>query len=152
MPNFKVNISVCDEDMVGGVREHDQSLILEISQVGYKRKELGALNVVWHYRNLLHVSNISKCDGITLNKFVISDMAETSIHHTFPHEEPTSSDFCLWKDAITHLCSGSMKLLYTLGKFIRHPHLPCPWYATLFAKEVYYSVDNNPASPTYEIY
>jgi hypothetical protein len=45
-----------------------------------------------------------------------------------------------------------MNLPYTLGKFIRHPHLPCPWYTTLLAREVYYSVDKTSASPTYEIY
>ncbi len=93
--NFKVNISVRDEDMAGGVREHGQSLILDYFWVGYKGKELGSLNVVWGYRNPLHVSDISKCDGITLNKFVILGMAETSIHHTFPRKQPTPSDFCL---------------------------------------------------------
>ncbi len=119
---FKVNISVCDEDMVGGIQEHDRSLILELSWLGYKGKELAALNVVC----LLYVSNISKCDRIMLNKFVILDMAETSIHYNFPCENPTHSDFCLWKDAIARLCSGSMNLPYTLGKFLHHPHLPCP--------------------------
>jgi hypothetical protein len=138
--------------MVGGVREHECSLISEFSHVGYKGKELGALNVVWGYRNLLHVSDISKCDGITLNGFVILDMAETSIHHTFPCKAPTPSDFCLWKDAIACLCSCSMHLPYTLGKFLRNPHLPWPWYTTLFAGEIYYSLDKDTACLTFEIY
>jgi hypothetical protein len=86
---FKVNISFRDEDMVGGVQEHNRSLILEFSWMGYKGKELAAPNIVWCYRNLLHVSNISKCNGITLNKFVILDMVEASIHHTFPRKEPS---------------------------------------------------------------
>jgi hypothetical protein len=84
--------------MAGGIQEHDRSRILDFSWVGYKGKELAALNIniVWrYYRNLMHNSDISKCDRITLNKFVISDMAEASIHHTFPCEEPTYSDFCL---------------------------------------------------------
>ena len=137
---------------MGGIQEHDRSLILEFSWAGYKGKELAALNVVRRYRNLLHVSNISKCDGITLNKFVILDMAEAFIHHTFPCNDPTPSDFFPWKDAIVHLCFGSMHLLYTLGKFLCHPHLPQPWYTTLFAGEIYNSLDGNPAYPTYEIY
>ncbi len=80
------------------------------------------------------------------------DMTETSIHHTFPCKEPTLSDFHLCKEAIPCLCSSSMNLPYTPGKFICHPHLPCPWYTTLFAREVYYLVDNKSASPTYEIH
>ncbi len=152
MHDFKVNISVCDEGMAGGVQEHHCSLILEFSWVGYKGKELGALNVVWCYRNLLHNSDISKCNGIMLDKFVILDIAETSFCHTFPHEDPTPSDFCLWMDAIARLCTDSTNLPHTLGKLIHLSHLPCPWYKTLFAGEIYYSLDDDPAYPTYEIY
>jgi hypothetical protein len=71
--------------------------------VVYKVKELAALKIVWHYRHQLHVFDISKCNRITLDEFVILDMAEISIHHTFPCKEPTYSDFCLWKDAIARL-------------------------------------------------
>ncbi len=90
---FEVNISFCNEDMVDGVQENDRSLMSEFSRIGYKGKDLAGLNIVRQYRNLLHVSNISKFDGTTLDKFVTSDVVERSIYHTFPCEEPTASDF-----------------------------------------------------------
>jgi hypothetical protein len=81
--------------MVDGVRENDRSLMSEYSRIGYKEKDLAGLNIVRQYRNLLHVFDISKFDGTTLDKFVTSDVVERSIHHTFPCEEPTVSDFQL---------------------------------------------------------
>jgi hypothetical protein len=74
-------------------------------QIGYRGKDLESLNIVHRFRNLLHLSDISKCDGITLDEFVISDMAEESAQHTFPREEPPPSDFTFWKEAIHLLCS-----------------------------------------------
>jgi hypothetical protein len=42
-----------------------------------------ALNIVCLFCNLLHLSDISKCDGSTLDKFVISDSAESLVLHVF---------------------------------------------------------------------
>ncbi len=47
-------------------------------QIGYQGKHLESLNIVHRCCNLLHLSDISKCDRIALDKFVISDMAEES--------------------------------------------------------------------------
>jgi hypothetical protein len=89
--------------------------------------------------------------GVTLGKCVILDMIEVSIFHIFPHKEPTSSDYWLWKDATAVLCSRSTSLPYNLGKFLCFPHLPCRLFTTSSSKEIYYALDNNPAQPSYEL-
>ncbi len=75
---FKVDLSFCKENLVHGIWENNQALISEFYQVGYplisefyqvgyRGKDLAALNIICHFRNLLHLSNISKCDGISLD-------------------------------------------------------------------------------------
>jgi hypothetical protein len=66
------------KDMITRIRENDCSLTAKFYQVGYQGKHLESLNIMRRFRNLLHLSDISKCDGITLDEFVISDMAEES--------------------------------------------------------------------------
>ena len=97
------------------------------------------------------MSDISKADGITLDEFVLLDEVETSESFTFPQEEPTRADFGLWDEAISHLCSGMKLLPYPLGKCLQSPHLPCQWFTTLQATEVYHTPDN-PTTRSYEIY
>jgi hypothetical protein len=62
--------------------------------LGYCGKELQALNIVRRFCNLLHISDIAKYDGRTLDKFEISDCAEELVSYIFPREEPTLAD--LW--------------------------------------------------------
>ena len=91
--------------------------------IGYQGKELLALNIVRHYRNLLHLSDISKCDGVTLDEYNVSDCLETSALHVFPREEPTSSNHHLWGEAISRLCSGTTTLPTSLGPFVCFSHI-----------------------------
>jgi hypothetical protein len=67
-----------EEDQVTGLQEGDRPLMSEFFCVGYQGKELEVLNIVRRYQNLLHVSDIVKCDGHTINKFVVSDFSELS--------------------------------------------------------------------------
>jgi len=94
---------------------------------------------VRHYRNLFHLSDISKCDDKSLDTFVLSDMAETSVQYTFPREEPAMMDFTLWKEAINLLCSGSTILPRTLGAFRVPPHLPMEWHTDCNTSILYYT-------------
>ncbi len=104
---FGVEVTFRSADSIEGIRENDSSLMTEFFRIGYRNKQLELLNIVRRYWNLLHLSDISKCDGKSLDTFVLSDMAETSVQYTFPQEEPASKDFTLWKEAINLLCSGS---------------------------------------------
>jgi hypothetical protein len=66
---FAADVSFCSEDLVHGVWENDRSLMLEFFRIGYQGKELLAFNIVRHYRNLLHLSDISMCEGVTLDEY-----------------------------------------------------------------------------------
>ncbi len=89
---FAADVSFRTEHLVHGIWENDRSLMLEFYRIGYRGKDLLALNIVRHYRNLLHLSDISKCDGVTLDEYIVSDCAEIPALHEFPCEEPTPSD------------------------------------------------------------
>jgi hypothetical protein len=51
--------------------------------MGYCSKDLILLNDVHKFQNILHLSNTSNCNGITLDDFVISDRTERSSLHVF---------------------------------------------------------------------
>ncbi len=102
--SFAVDISFRTNDPVHGVWENDRSLMLEFFRIGHRGKELLALNIVRHYHNLLHLSDISKCDGVTLGEYILSDCLEISALHVFPRKEHTPSDHRLWREAISWLC------------------------------------------------
>ncbi len=123
----------------------------EFYLIGYRRKQLESLNIVRHYWNLLHLSNISKCDGKSLDTFVLSDMAETSVHYTFPLEEPAAMDFTLWNEAINLLCSGSTILPGALGAFRVPPHLPIVWHMDCNSSILYYTGGED-TPDSYQVY
>ena len=149
---FGVEISLNKSETVTGIRENDVSLMSEFHRIGYRGKQLEALNIVRRYRNLIHMSDISRCDGRSLDPFVISDSAEKSTQITFPREEPTRSDFTLWKVAVSTLCSGTATLPRILGTFLRDPHLPTEWHTNSNSSELYYVGRDNINLGTYEIY
>jgi hypothetical protein len=105
---------------------------------------------VRRYRNLIHVSDIVKCDGQSLDEFIISDLSELSCVHTFPREQPTATDFPQWNEAIGKLCSGTTSSPYTLGHFLRKLHLPWSWYTTTEADHLYRDAQTIP--PLYITY
>ncbi len=90
---YEATIIVRNEDLVQGIQEHDRSLMSEFFHLGYWENDLVSLNILCCFQNLLHVFDIVKCDGCTINEFVTSEYLEVSIHHTFPREEPTPADF-----------------------------------------------------------
>jgi hypothetical protein len=121
--------------------------MLEFFHLGYQGRDLGPLNIVHLFRNLLHLSDISKCDRSTLDEFVISDSAESLVLYVFPREQPSPSDLYLWKEAIGRLCSGTTILPCTLGRHICLPHLPVLWFTTTDCACLYHVCEN-----TYDIY
>ena len=119
----------------------------EFFHLGYHGRDLMALNIVCLFCNLLHLSDISKCDGSTFDEFVISNSAESLVLCVFPREQPSPSDFHLWKEAIGHLCSVTTILPCNLGIHICLPHLPVLWVNTIDCARLYHVCEN-----TYDIY
>ncbi len=148
---FAADVSFRTEDLVHGVWENDQSLMLEFYRIGYQGKDLLALNIVRHYRNLLHLSNISKCDGVTLDEYIVSDCPEISALHEFPRQEPTPLDHRLWREAISRLCLGTTSLPTSLGPFVRFPHIHCQWFTNEEADILYLACDES-SPPRFDTY
>jgi hypothetical protein len=73
---YEVNITFWTEDMVQGIRENNQLLVFEFFWIGYCGKQLASLNIVHCFQNLLHLSDITRCSGLPLDNFVISNMTE----------------------------------------------------------------------------
>jgi hypothetical protein len=82
----------------------------QVFYVGYRGKDLVSLNIVHWFHNILHLSDTSKCDNTTLEKFSVLDYLELSSQYVFPQEEPTATDFRIWKDAVRCLCSRTKML------------------------------------------
>jgi hypothetical protein len=131
--------------------EHDRSLKLEFYHLVYCGSELNALNTVRLFQNHVHISDIVKCDGHTLVKFVISDSSKISVLYTFSHKEPTVADHKLRQEAITHLCGGTTQLPYRLGRFLRLPHLPCAWFTNDSTSTLFYTCQSSPTA-SYDVY
>jgi hypothetical protein len=106
--------------------------------------------MVQRFRNLLHVSDIVKCDGQTFDEFITSESSKISGAHTFSREHPTKANFWLWNIAIDKLCSGTTSLPYALGCFLCKPHLPWSWLTTADADFLYQESQTIPSS--YDIY
>jgi hypothetical protein len=113
------------EDQVHGAREHNCPLISEFFHVGYCGNNLVVFNIVHRFRILIYLSNISKCDGITLNEFVVSDCSKILHLHVFPREEPLAANFRQWHDVIRQLCAGTATIPALLGRLICPPHIAC---------------------------
>jgi hypothetical protein len=135
--------------MLQGIRENDRPLMAEFYRVGYQAKQMVALNVVRCYQNLLHISDIVKCNENTLDEFVLSDSIETSVLYTFPREDPTTSDFKLWDEAVRRLCSGTLRLPYTLGRYLSRPHLPIQWFTDNQSSKLFLE-GHDITNPTYD--
>ena len=100
------------------------------------------LNIVHKFHNILHLSDTSKCDGVTLDDFVISDHTERSSLHVFPQEDLTPTDFWIWKEAIHRLCSGTTTLPTVLGGCVCPPHTPCEWFVSVDALRLFWIGDD----------
>ena len=97
---FGASIIINKDDQVRGICENNRSLMSELYRIRYHSRSLVALNIVCRFRNLFHVSDIVKCDGHTIDEFIVSGSAETSTSLVLLREEPTNADCQLWKEAI----------------------------------------------------
>lgn len=99
----------------------------ELWKLGFRGKDLESLNTVRKFLNLLHLSDLTACDGSTIDQSVYLETAVKSQKRIFPRENPTSSDFKLWKDAIGSLTSGEGRITPPLGDYVVEPHLAMDW-------------------------
>ena len=98
--------------------------------------ELGTLTNSWYisirYENtqkLLHLSDIIKCDGISVDDgFLGNAIGVSRKHNIFPLEKPTRTNFAPWGEAVRNTSLPSLIFPLRLDKYLREGHLYPHWF------------------------
>ena len=128
--HLKVAITQSDEFHLKLVREGDIFLMEAFVGVGFKGKELQCLGRMKNSKKVLHVSDLMKCDGVTIYKGLLGNLVggESTHTHMFPLEKPTQADVRLWDDDITRICLPTFKLTRALGPYLCLGHRNQHWF------------------------
>ena len=89
---------------------------------GFEGKELQRLGRMKNSKKVLHVSDIVKCDGETIDKGWLGNSVVGESTHMFPLEKPTRADVRLWDEAIMRICLPTFKFTRVLGPYLRLGH------------------------------
>ena len=63
-------------------------MMSELWKLGFRGKDLESLNTVRKFLNLLHLSDLTACDGSTIDQSVYLEAAVKSQKHVFSDREP----------------------------------------------------------------
>ena len=123
-------IEVClhKEHHVKPIREGYRSLMESFILAGYLDKHMVRLNWVQKHKILLHLSDIIKCDGISVKDGFLVDAVGVSRKHIFPLEQPTRADFTLWDEAVRDISSAGLIISTRLGRYLRRGHSHSHWF------------------------
>lgn len=86
-----------------------------------------AFNRVCKFHKVYFLSQLTLCDGKTIQPTFLMTVAPTQNTMHFPLEYPTPDDFTLWISTLRHLASSSLMLPFTLGHFLRLPYTTTHW-------------------------
>ena len=75
-------------------------------QAGYLGKHLVRLNWVQKHKKLLHLSDIIKCNRISVKDGFLGNVVGGSQKHILPLEQPTRADFTLWGEVAQNISSA----------------------------------------------
>ncbi len=81
------------------------SLMSEFVRVGYTQADLLSLNIARMHKMIIHLSDIVRCDGKTIEQSMLSASVGTSEAHKFPVQRPTPTDMNLWTTAQRRISS-----------------------------------------------
>ena len=95
-------------------------------------------------KKVLHVSDIVKCDGETIDKGLLGNSVGGESTHTFPLEKPTRADVRLWDEAITRIYLPTFKLAWALGPYLRLGHQYQHWSRSEDGLCLYYRDEGSP--------
>ena len=112
------------------LRKHDMGLMNVLVDGGvFTRTQLVKINRVRHYKGVFALSEITRCDGITIRQEMLPP-TRLNYHegtHRYPIQYPASSDIELWKIALHTIFSSTNTLSRPLGKYVHNPPLPYLW-------------------------
>jgi len=102
-----IEVRLHDDAQVHPVREGNRSLMEVFESFGYSGHTLISLKVMKNFKNVFHLSDITCCDGRTIDGAVLTRERGRSAKHLFPYEKPRRSDFALWEEAIQAISSAT---------------------------------------------
>ena len=102
------------------IREGDSSLMKAFAQEGFMGKKLQTLGRVRKAKKLLHISDIVKCDWVTIDRSILGDTMGGRSTHIFPQEMLTRADLRLWDKAMERLGGAVWRMVQGIDRYM-HP-------------------------------
>ena len=127
---FSVNITFNECHDIPMTRVNDKSIMDEIILLDwYSPPDLVRINRVRKLKQVHCLGDITLADGRT-TKPTMFNRAQGTSSLPFPTiEKPTTKDFKLWKDALHGISDHNYHLPFTLGSYLRQPHVNQEWHA-----------------------
>ena len=94
------------------------------------RHHWAAFNKVRHFYKVYFMSQITRCDGKTINPAFITSRTTRASSMRLPIEQPTESDFVIWALGLRSLTGQTLQLPLPMGHFIREPYQDTLWRTT----------------------
>jgi hypothetical protein len=95
---------------------------------GHSREALLRLNQVRVHLQLIFLSDILSALGLMTNPTVLRRQAVGKSHSSmrWPKEEPTDSNFSLWREAVEDICPSRLQV-HSVGEYMGETHRIHPW-------------------------
>jgi hypothetical protein len=106
----------------------DKFLMLVFTEQGHSREALICLNRVQIHLQIIFLSNILLVLGLKIDPTGLWCREPGVAHSTmrWPREEPTESDFALWREAMENICPSRLRV-HSVGKYVEETHQIHPW-------------------------
>ena len=85
------------------------------------------LNRVRHHKGIFWLSQLTHADGISIRQSCLDRSRNTGSSMIFPCQEPTASNFEVWRRTIYTISSPTLRLQVPLGWFRRLPYEKLLW-------------------------
>lgn len=126
LDHLGVTLELSSTYFVQPVREGDSGIIQLLFSNGWRGPRLVGLNRYRKHKKVHRVSCLVMADGYTFHHFVhTKDRGSSS--RVWSYEEPTTSDYRLWQQAIRVIAHGRQRLPQPLGRFVGSPHIHNEW-------------------------
>ncbi len=125
---YKVTLTLIDTS-IPPPRQRDQVLMERITDT-LPQHYWAAFNRVRHFYKVYFMSQITRCDGKTINPAFMTSRTIKASSMRFPIEQPTEGDFEIWTLGLKSLTSHTFQLPIPLGHFIKDPYQDTLWRTT----------------------
>jgi hypothetical protein len=126
LEHLGVSLELSPATYVQPVREGDCGIIQYLFSKGWRGPRLVGLNRYRKHKHVHPISCLVLVDGTTFHPFVYTKDSGSS-SRTWSYEEPTTSDFRLWKQALCEISCGCSRLPTPLSRFLGSPHIKNNW-------------------------